>query len=112
MPQCRECSVPITEREAAKGKCPVCKCAIPVSQKRPSDGPVHRRSYYSDRSYRGHNEGVGLDEWVAHEYARVRRLYAELKMSERTEIEFFQGGHEIHGKGTFRFLEKHLNWPR
>ncbi len=61
---------------------------------------------------RGHDDGVGVDEWIAYEYAKVRRLYSRLKMPERTEIEFFAGGHEIHGQGTFRFLQKHLNWPK
>jgi dienelactone hydrolase len=61
---------------------------------------------------RGHNDGVGLDEYVAFEYAKVRRLYARLGLADRTEIEFFQGGHEIHGQGTFAFLHRHLNWPR
>jgi dienelactone hydrolase len=61
---------------------------------------------------RGHNDGVGIDEWIAYEYAKVRRLYSRLKIPERTEIEFFAGGHEIHGEGTFRFLQKHLNWPK
>jgi hypothetical protein len=57
---------------------------------------------------RGHDDGVGIDEMVAWEYARVRRLYSRLKVPERTEIEFFAGGHEIHGVGTFRFLRQHL----
>jgi hypothetical protein len=48
---------------------------------------------------------------VAYEYAKVRRLYADLKIPERTEIEFFDGPHTIHGEGTFKFLHKHLNWP-
>ena len=61
---------------------------------------------------RGHNDGVGIDEWVAYEYAKVRRLYSRLKIPERTEIEFFAGGHEIHSQGTFRFLRKHLKWPK
>lgn len=60
---------------------------------------------------RGHSDGVGLDEWVAHEYARVRYIYAKLGIPTKTEIEFFTGGHEIHGVGTFRFLQKHLGWP-
>jgi len=60
---------------------------------------------------RGHDDGVGIDEQVAFEYAKVRRLYSKLKIPERTAIEFFDGGHEIHGKGTFEFLEKHLKWP-
>jgi dienelactone hydrolase len=57
---------------------------------------------------RGHDDGVGIDEAVAFEYAKVRRLYAKLKIPDRTAIEFFDGGHEINGKGTFEFLEKHL----
>ncbi|MGH7226731.1 MAG: alpha/beta hydrolase family protein, partial [Gemmataceae bacterium] len=61
---------------------------------------------------RGHDDGVGIDEWIAYEYAKVRRLYSRLKIPERTEIEFFAGRHEIHGQGTFRFLQKHLNWPK
>jgi dienelactone hydrolase len=61
---------------------------------------------------RGHDDGVGVDEWIAYEYAKVRRLYSRLKIPQKTEIEFFAGGHEIHGRGTFRFLRKHLNWPK
>jgi dienelactone hydrolase len=61
---------------------------------------------------RGHDDPVGIDEWVAYEYAKVRRLYSKLKIPERTEIEFFAGGHAIHGKGTLEFLRKHLNWPK
>jgi dienelactone hydrolase len=61
---------------------------------------------------RGHDDGVGIDEWVAYEYAKVRRLYSRLKLPERTAIEFFPGGHQINGQGTFAFLQKHLGWPR
>ncbi len=61
---------------------------------------------------RGHLDGVAPDEWVASEYAKVRRLYAALGIPERTAIEFFQGGHVIHGAGTFDFLHRHLRWPR
>ena len=61
---------------------------------------------------RGHDDGVGLDHWVAYEYAKVRRLYAKLKIPERTAIEFFDGGHEIHSKGTFEFLDRHLKWKK
>ena len=60
---------------------------------------------------RGHRDGVGVDEWVAFEYARVRRFYAQLGVADRTEIEFFNGPHTINGEGTFRFLHRHLNWP-
>lgn len=59
---------------------------------------------------RGHDDGVGLDEWVAHEFARVRRQYSRLRIADRTEIEFFAGGHVINGQGTFAFLHRHLNW--
>ncbi len=57
---------------------------------------------------RGHDDGVGLDEWVAYEYAKVRRFYTRLGIGDRTEIEFFHGGHEIRAEGSFRFLERHL----
>jgi len=60
---------------------------------------------------RGHHDGVGRDQWVAHEFAKVRWLYAQFGMSDRVAIEFFQGGHSINGKGTFEFLHKHLDWP-
>lgn len=61
---------------------------------------------------RGHHDGVGRDHWVAHEYAKVRWLYAQLGLADKTEIEFFQGGHSINGEGTFDFLHRHLNWPK
>ncbi|HEV3083297.1 MAG TPA: dienelactone hydrolase family protein [Gemmataceae bacterium] len=60
---------------------------------------------------RGHHDGVAPDEWVAYEYAKVRKLYSDLKIPDRTTIEFFDGPHTIHGVGTFAFLHKHLNWP-
>jgi hypothetical protein len=60
---------------------------------------------------RGHLDLVGRDQWVAHEYAKVRFLYAQLGLADRTEIEFFQGAHSINGQGTFAFLHKHLHWP-
>jgi cephalosporin-C deacetylase-like acetyl esterase len=61
---------------------------------------------------RGHHDGVAPDEWEAYEYAKVRRLYAELGIPERTRIEFFLGPHEIHGVGTFEFLREKLKWPK
>ena len=60
---------------------------------------------------RGHDDGVAPDERVAFEYAKVSRMYAKLGIPERTEIEYFAGGHEIHAQGTFDFLHKHLDWP-
>jgi hypothetical protein len=61
---------------------------------------------------RGHNDGVASDDWVAAEYARVRRLYDELKIGDSSRIEFFDGPHTINGVGTFDFLHEHLNWPK
>jgi dienelactone hydrolase len=61
---------------------------------------------------RGHNDNVAPDEWVAYEYAKVRRFYEfTLNLPGRTEIEFFNGGHVINGQGTFEFLRRHLRWP-
>jgi dienelactone hydrolase len=61
---------------------------------------------------RGHEDGVAPDEWVAYEYAKVRRLYDRLGLGGRTAIEFFNGPHTIHGEGTFDFLHEHLKWPK
>lgn len=61
---------------------------------------------------RGHDDGVAPDEWVAYEFAKTRRLYDKLSLGDRTEIEFFNGPHSIHGVGTFDFLHRHLNWPK
>jgi dienelactone hydrolase len=60
---------------------------------------------------RGHGDEVAPDEWVAYEYAKVRRFYDQLGIPDRTEIEFFNGPHTINGKGTFEFLRKHLQQP-
>lgn len=61
---------------------------------------------------RGHFDGVAPDEKVAHEFAKVRRLYnTGLKLPDRAEIEWFVGPHTINGQGTFRFLHRHLKMP-
>lgn len=60
---------------------------------------------------RGRHDRVGRDEWVAHEYAKLAWLYAQFGLEDRTEIEYFNGGHTINGEGTFRFLDRHLMWP-
>lgn len=60
---------------------------------------------------RGHRDGVGIDEWVNFEYAKVRQLYNQLGIGDRTEIEHFDGPHTIHGVGTFDFLKKWLGPP-
>ena len=60
---------------------------------------------------RGHHDGVAPDPWVAYEFAKTRWLYSQFGMGDRAQIEFFNGGHTIHGEGTFEFLHKHLDWP-
>jgi dienelactone hydrolase len=60
---------------------------------------------------RGHHDGVAPDEWVASEYAKVRWVYDNLGLADRTAIEFYNGGHTINGQGTFEFLHRHLRWP-
>lgn len=57
---------------------------------------------------RGHRDGVGVDEWVAYEYAKVKRFYDEMGIGSRTEFEYFNGPHMIHGVGTVEFIRKHL----
>jgi len=62
---------------------------------------------------RGHFDGVGSDEEVAYEFAKVRHLYAaRLNLPDRCEIEWFVGPHTINGNGTFDFLHTHLAWPK
>ncbi len=61
---------------------------------------------------RGHDDGVGEDEWVAWEYAKVRRHYNKLGLGDKTEIEFFNGPHTINGQATYEFLHRHLHWPK
>ncbi len=60
---------------------------------------------------RGHEDGVAPDEWVAYEFAKVKRFYDKLGVGDRAEMEVFNGPHTINGVGTFKFLHKHLNWP-
>ena len=59
---------------------------------------------------RGHDDSVGMDSWVAYEYAKVQHHYDKLELPERTRIEYFDGGHTIHGVGTFEFLRRFLEW--
>lgn len=62
---------------------------------------------------RGHFDGVGSDEAVGYEFAKVRFLYeAKLGIGDRCAIEWFTGPHTIHGVGSYEFLHKHLKWPR
>jgi len=57
---------------------------------------------------RGHLDNVADDEWVAYEFAKVRKYYDLIGLPLRTRIEFFTGPHTIHGVGTFEFLDMHL----
>ncbi len=59
---------------------------------------------------RGHDDGVSVDSWVAYEYAKVRKHYDEMNLSDRTRIEVFNGPHTIHGVGTVEFLHRFLDW--
>jgi dienelactone hydrolase len=61
---------------------------------------------------RGHYDGVGVDERVAYEYAKVRRFYGYLGIPQKTTIEFFMGPHTINGVGTYEFLRQHLEWRK
>ncbi len=57
---------------------------------------------------RGHYDGVAVDEWVGYEFAKVRRYYSQIGYPEHCAIEYFDGGHKIHGEATFDFLDRHL----
>lgn len=61
---------------------------------------------------RGHRDACAPSEWVGYEYARTKLRYDELGIGDHTEIEWFDGPHEIHAQGTFDFLHRHLKWPR
>ena len=61
---------------------------------------------------RGHRDGCAPSEWVGYEYARTKMRYDQMGIGERTEIEWFDGPHEIHAEGTFDFLHHHLKWPK
>ena len=60
---------------------------------------------------RGHDDLVQQTDWVAYEYGKVRYLYDQFGLGDKTEIEYFNGGHSMRGEGTFDFLHKHLHWP-
>lgn len=60
---------------------------------------------------RGHDDLVQQTDWVSYEYGKVRYLYDQFGLGDKTTIEFFNGGHSMRAEGTFRFLHKHLRWP-
>ena len=57
---------------------------------------------------RGHRDGVGVDEWVSYEYAKVRRYYDEKGWGDRTAIAYFNGPHRVDGAEALPFLRKWL----
>lgn len=59
---------------------------------------------------RGHDDLVQQTEWVSYEYGKVKYFYDQFGLGDKTEIEYFNGGHSMRGEGTFDFLHKHLNW--
>lgn len=62
---------------------------------------------------RGSKDKVGEDEWVSFEYAKVRRLYADLGIVDRTKMAVFNGPHVIDSTETFPFLDRQLGFtPR
>ena len=61
---------------------------------------------------RGHDDLVQQSDWVAYEFGKVRYLYDQFGLGDKTEIEYFNGGHSMRGEGTFEFLHKHLGWPQ
>jgi hypothetical protein len=61
---------------------------------------------------RGLVDGVAPNEWVEHEFGRVRFLYGRMGIGDRAAIEFFDGPHRINGQGTFDFLARHLEFPK
>jgi hypothetical protein len=61
---------------------------------------------------RGMYDTAAEDWQVASEYAKVRWLYTQLGIGDRTEIEFNGSGpHGFLCEGSFEFLHKHLRWP-
>lgn len=60
---------------------------------------------------RGRHDLVQPDEWVAYEYAKVEHLYHQFNLLDKTDIEYFNGGHASRNEGVFKFLHQHLNWP-
>lgn len=60
---------------------------------------------------RGRHDTVQPDEWVAFEFAKVSHFYDQFGLKDKTDIEFFNGGHASRNEGVIQFLHKHLNWP-
>lgn len=57
---------------------------------------------------RGHRDGVGRDEWVNYEFARVRRYYDEAGIGDRAQIAFFNGPHRVDGPAVLTLFARYL----
>ena len=59
----------------------------------------------------GLDDNVSVAKWASNEYIKVRQLYDDLGIPNKTQIEFFDGGHEINGVESFEFLKTNLGLP-
>jgi dienelactone hydrolase len=57
---------------------------------------------------RGQSDATSPEAKVVYQYDIVEQLYAQLGLLDSTAMDLFEGGHEIHGVGTFAFLDAHL----
>ncbi len=72
-------------------------------------GLIAPRPFFVER---GHGDGVAPDEWIGYEFAKVKRRYDLLGLADRVGIGYFNAGHQIDGKATFEFLDRHLKPKR
>lgn len=56
----------------------------------------------------GYRDGIGTAEWIGYEFGKVRKHFDLSGISDRLDIDLFDGYHEIHGVKTYPFLDKHL----
>lgn len=57
---------------------------------------------------RGNYDNPWTDQWLAYEFAKVRRHYDFLELQKNCRIEYFNAGHTINGVGTFEFIDRHF----
>jgi len=56
----------------------------------------------------GYQDGIGTAAWIGYEFGKVRKHYDLSGLSDRVDIDLFNGVHEIHGVKTYPFLDRHL----
>jgi len=91
------------------------ECELPEFGLAEKFGYAELAALIAPRSFmvaRRHSGSVGRDEWIVGEYAKLRRLYSQLGIGDRTAIEFFDRRHTTNGVESFEFLHQHLNWPK